>query len=99
MRGQAQQSAYDIALIRNDHDKPLGYHHVACEIANEDTLEESRKNLADAGIEACFEINDSRKLSFFLQDPDRLLVEFYVERTTDYAALADIDSNNRAFFA
>ncbi len=99
LRGQAEQSAYDIALIRNDHDKPLGYHHVACEVADQATLEQSRKNLADAGIEPVFEIDDSRKLSFFLEDPDRLLVEFYVERTPAYAALAEIGSEQRAFFA
>ena len=99
LRGLAAQSAYDIALIRNDGDKPLGYHHVACEIADEATLEESRDNLAAAGIGTAFEIDDARKRSFFLEDPDRLLVEFYVERTPDYAALAAIDVERRAFFA
>ena len=99
LRGEAEQSGYDIALLRNDHDTPLGYHHIACEVPDEATLEESKKKLADAGIETVLEVDDSRKRSFFLHDPDKLLVEFYVERAPDYAGLAAIDSEQRAFYA
>jgi len=99
LRGEAEQSSFDIALIRNDHDKPIGYHHIACEVPDEATLEASKKNLSDAGMDTYLEIDDARKRSFFLQDPDKLLLEFYVDRATDYAALAGIDSEKRALYA
>ena len=99
LRGEAEQSSFDIALIRNDDDKPLGYHHIACQVPDEATLEESIKNLGDAGIKTHLEIDDPRKRSFFLQDPDKLLLEFYVDRAPDYAALGDIDTGKRAFYA
>ena len=99
LRGEAEQSSFDIALIRNDDDKPLGYHHIACQVPDEATLEESIKNLGDAGIKTHLEIDDPRKRSFFLQDPDKLLLEFYVDRAPDYAALGGIDTGKRAFYA
>jgi catechol 2,3-dioxygenase len=99
LRGEAKQSSYDIALIRNDNDVQNGYHHVACEIYNEDTLEKSVRRLRESGIVTYMEIDDARKRSFFLRDPDNLLLEFYVERAADYTVLADIDTNKRAFYA
>ncbi|MSP51414.1 MAG: hypothetical protein EXQ91_03350 [Alphaproteobacteria bacterium] len=99
LRGSAQQSSFDICLIRNDVDADLGYHHIACEMANEKAVDDAEANLAKAGVPIFRRINDSRKRSFFLQDPDKLLVEFFVERKTDYAALAAVKIDQRALFA
>jgi len=99
LRGSAKQTSFDICLVRNDVDADLGYHHIACEMPNEKAIAEAEANLAKAGIPILQKVDDSRKRSFFLEDPDKLKVEFFVDRKPDFAALAKVKTDLRPLFA
>lgn len=99
--GNARQGPFDIALLEcgPDGENRPGYHHIACEVADEAVLEASIRRLEQQGQPILRQVDDAQKRSFFLEDPDGLKLEFFVDRAADYSALGKVDPHLRPFFA
>ena len=99
--GAARQTGFDIALLRRDRDSEqrLGYQHVSCQMPDADAVDRAEQALSKRGIKPVISIDNEAKRSFFLNDPDGLGIELFVERAHSYTALADVDPNQRRFYA
>ena len=97
--GSAHQTGFDLALLKRDGEQRLGYQHVSCQMADEAAVDRAEKALAERGIEPVISIDNEAKRSFFLDDPDGLGIELFVERTHSYSALASVDAAQRPFYA
>lgn len=84
LQGSVTTSPYHLAIWRGS-DAGAGYHHVSFELANEEALEKAVNDLGKRGIGIAHRIDDDRKRSIFLADPDGLLSEYYVRRSERFS--------------
>ena len=96
--GAARQTGFDIALLRRDSGQRLGYQHVSCQMPDETSVDRAEQALAARGIEPVISIDNDTKRSFFLNDPDGLGIELFVERSHSYDTLADVESSQRPYY-
>jgi catechol 2,3-dioxygenase len=99
LRGAARQSGFDLCLLKAEQANQIGAYRVAAELAGEDAVGRAEAALAGAGIAPSHSFDDARKRSFFLTDPDRVPIEFFVDRTPDCEALGAIAPAARVYAA
>jgi len=75
-----------LSIFRQTFSRKPGLHHFGMELPNEETLEEAKTRMKAAGLKAVAEIDHETRRSLYLLDPAGLLVQFYVNLKTDYAA-------------
>ena len=73
-------SGQDLTLIQAAGGQPTGLHHFSCEIAHENDLDQAEVEMKKAGIEPELRVDNEKRRSLFLRDPDGFLVEFYADR-------------------
>jgi catechol 2,3-dioxygenase len=71
---------YDLALHAASPDLPAGLHHIGFDVPDEPDLDEAERRLDQGGIRPEMRVEDSTKRSVFVLDPDRIRLEFHVDR-------------------
>jgi len=89
----------DIGLFRARPGRPPGLHHVGFLVGDERDLDEAAARLRKAGLEPEFQIDHATRRSIFVQDPDGLRVEFYVDRPARPGDLREIEDGVALFLA
>ena len=69
-----------LTLIQAAEGGPTGMHHYSFEMATEDELDQAEVEMKKKGIQAEKRIDNAKRRSVFVRDPDSLLVEFYADR-------------------
>ena len=72
--------AFDVALFRQEPGASNTVHQYSFQVAGEAEIESAEAALADAGIEIEMRIDNDRKRSLFIDDPDGMRCEFYAAR-------------------
>lgn len=74
---------HQLTLFRAVNDQETGLHHFGFEVWSENDLANSERNLQNIGIAPESTIDNPKKRSLFLRDPDGFLIEFYVNRSEE----------------
>jgi catechol 2,3-dioxygenase len=69
-----------LTLVQAAEGEPTGLHHFSFEVANEVELDQAEVEMKKKGIQAEKRIDNAKRRSVFVRDPDSLLVEFYADR-------------------
>ena len=80
-----------LTLYRQVEGQPTGLHHFGLEVWDESDLVESEKRLREACVEPELRLDHATKQSIFIRDPDGLLIEFHVDRSSDATCLGEGD--------
>ena len=89
----------DISLFRAGPNRPPGVHHVGFLVGDEHDLDEGIARLRRAGLEPEWQIDHATRRSTFLEDPDGLRLEFYVDRSAPLGKLCDVEEGIALFLA
>jgi catechol 2,3-dioxygenase len=74
-----------------------GLHHAAFQVADENDLVASERRVAQAGIEVVRSVDNAHKRSFFVRDPNGILLEFYCARAREVTFDAIVRDSEAAF--
>jgi catechol 2,3-dioxygenase len=99
LRGSLSRYPYHLVLCRKGDDDERRYHHVSFELENERALDSALSELRSRGVEPAHVIDSELKQSFFLEDPDALLSEYYVRRGPGFPDLGSAPEESRALYA
>ncbi len=99
LRGSLSRYLYHLVLCRKEADDERRYHHVSFELDSEKALLEAEEALSHRGVEPEHVIDSEYKRSFFLEDPDGFLSEYYVRRASDFPELAKRPEEARPLYA
>ncbi|HEV7577936.1 MAG TPA: VOC family protein [Caldimonas sp.] len=88
LRGVASNG--DVTLLRGRDGEARGMHHVGIEVASEVDLARALKALPGVGIGVEAEIDHPARHTVCIRDPDGMLLQFYVNRDWNAAALAGV---------
>jgi catechol 2,3-dioxygenase len=80
----------DVTLLRASDGEAQGMHHIGIEVASEADLARALKALPSAGLLVEAEIDHPARHTVCIRDPDGLLLQFYVNRDWNAAALAEV---------
>jgi catechol 2,3-dioxygenase len=98
LRASLSQYPYHLAIC-----KQLGgaggYHHVSFELESVAAVEDAEKALAERGIAPELAVDNETKRSFYLRDPDGLLSEYYVRRSSAIPDVGTEPARLRPFLA
>lgn len=72
----------DVILLKSAPDRPKGMHHGSFECSVDEDMAIAEAELAKRMIEVVASIDNEYKRSIFIRDPDGILLEFYVRRST-----------------
>ena len=87
LRGSLSSYPYHLVICEIKGTGARGYHHVSFELESDEAVEAAHKAVTDRGVSPRQVVDNDIKRSFFLQDPDGLLSEYYARRS---ATLADV---------
>jgi catechol 2,3-dioxygenase len=88
-----------LTLVRSDGRRTPGLHHFGMEIADEAEFDAANARLRASGYQAEFEIDHSTRHSLYMRDPNNQLIQFYVNRSVDYASWAQLPDEMLLFVA
>lgn len=97
LRASLDRYPYHLAICRAQ-DGTGGYHHVAFELESVEAVDSAETALADRGIAPETTIDNETKRSFYLRDPDGLLSEYYVRRSSAVPDVSAVAPEARPFF-
>ncbi|MBM3509240.1 MAG: VOC family protein [Alphaproteobacteria bacterium] len=92
------KSDLDVALFKPIPGKKSGMHHMAFQCQDEKDLDAAKAKLKAKNILTLFEVDNDRKRSIFVADPDGLGCEFYVRRSTKWDSVAKADLRQQPYF-
>jgi len=87
----------DISLLRNEHAQSEGLHHIGIEVAHEADLDRALSLLKDNNLHLEAEIDHPARRAVYIQSPDGMRLQFYVNRDWAPQALANTPSNEALF--
>ena len=85
LRGTLASYPYHLAICESSDAGSRGYHHVSFELENEEAVEAALEGVESGGVPPIETVDNEMKRSFFLQDPDGLLSEYFVRRSPSLA--------------
>jgi catechol 2,3-dioxygenase len=88
----------DVVLFKAGPGRLAGMHHGAFECSVDEDMGLAEAELARRGIPVAASIDNANKRSVFVRDPDGMLLEFYVRRSTARSGFKD-DGSERAVLA
>ena len=88
-----------LTLFRRVEGQPIGLHHFGFEVWNDADLEESEVRLQEAGMEPELRLDHATRRSVFIRDPDGLLIEFHVDRSSDATCLDETEGSGAVYLA
>lgn len=87
-----KQYPFSVALfsVEGREGSKRGLHHASFQLEDEEELVASERRVGQAGIEVVRSVDNAHKRSFFIRDPNGLLLEFYCARSANivFAAIA-----------
>ena len=92
--GGVASDYYDVALFKANAGDSYGMHHMSFQMADEKSIEEGTARLKEKGIAIEREVDNDIKRSVFINDPDGVGCEFYVDR--NQGNLAAIENEDPA---
>jgi len=96
LRADASACPFHLAICGRHQTAP-GYHHISFELADEPALLKALADTVERGLAPALEVDDERKRSFYLRDPDGFLSEYYVGRSPDLPELTGVDGDRRPY--
>jgi catechol 2,3-dioxygenase len=99
LRGSLSRYPYHLVLCRKGAGDERRYHHVSFELESERALADAERTLLERGIAPAHVVDSELKRSFFLEDPDGFLSEYYVRRGRGFPDLAKVPPETRALHA
>jgi catechol 2,3-dioxygenase len=99
LRGSLDRYPYNLVLCRKEAGEERRYHHVSFELESEEALDAAERALGRLGIEPAHVVDSEIKRSFFLEDPDGMLSEYYVRRASGFPDLAKLHADARPLYA
>ena len=81
---------FDIALFRQEPGALNTIHHYSFQVADDAEIDSAEAALADAGVEIEMQIDNARKRSLFIDDPDGMRCEFYAARDAGLYNIGDL---------
>ena len=91
-------SEFDVALFKPVDGQTRGMHHMSFLCRSEKELDEAKRRLKEKNILTKFEVDNDRKRSIFVADPDGMGCEFYLRRSNSFDSLAKIDARQQLYF-
>jgi catechol 2,3-dioxygenase len=88
-----------LTLFRSEGRRAPGLHHFGMELADEAELTAAKARLAARGLKPEFEVDHGTRRSLYLRDPNNQLIQFFVNRRSDYASWAQLPPDIALFVA
>jgi catechol 2,3-dioxygenase len=99
LRGSLDRYPYHLVLCRKNESDERRFHHVSFELESERALDSASSALRSRGVELAEVVDTEIKRSFFLEDPDGMLSEYYVRRAQGFPDLERVPEDARALHA
>lgn len=88
-----------LSIFRLTPGRKAGLHHFGMELPGRDALKDAKARMEKAGIKTVAEISHETRDSIYLRDPAGLLVQFYTNKTPDYAAWENLPDDLALYVA
>lgn len=99
LRAGLSDAPHHLVLCQRPAGETRQYHHVSFELENEAAVAAAERALRAKGIEPVERVDSPTKRSFFLEDPDGLLSEYYARRESTLPDLSKVGAERRPLLA
>jgi catechol 2,3-dioxygenase len=97
LRGSVPDVPYHLVVCRKRPGEAAQYHHVSFELESEAGVDAAERALRAQGIEPFERVDTRAKRSFYLEDPDGLLSEYYARRQPGFPETSSAASDRIPF--